>query len=255
MEHSINIMLSKLVNILKDNEPSIFLFGSVVLDDFKLGWSDIDIICLTNKAVQEQQANELVNLRQTLLVQYQGNPYFRLFEGGILTLDAFLNNDKDTVVYWGTSGQRLTDKFELDPFARIELLENGRLLFGNDFRHLILYPTKTDIVDAIQHHYTTIRMHGKSGGGWLLDIARCLYTLKTGKVIAKTKAGEWAIKENLCPDVEVMKRVVEIRKNPLVLINDEETKQWQKTLEPYIQKFADVLEAELRTLQASFGIN
>lgn len=248
MEQCINIMVSKITNILRDNKPSIFLFGSVVLDDFKLGWSDIDIICLTDGAIQEQQANELVNLRQTLLAQYQGNPYFRLFEGGMLTLNAFLYNDEDTVVYWGTSGQRLTNKFELDPFARIELIENGRLLFGNDFRHLILYPTKTDIVDAIHRHYTIIRKYGKSGGGWLLDIARCLYTLKTNKVIAKTRAGEWAIEENLCPDVEIMKRVLEIRKNPFVFLSNEKTKQWQNTLEPYIQKYADVLEAELRTI-------
>jgi len=109
MEQSINIMVNRITNILHDNNPSIFLFGSVVLDDFKLGWSDIDFICLTKKTITNEQANELVNLRQTLLAEYPGDKYFRLFEGGMLSLDAFINNVDDTVVYWGTSGQRITN--------------------------------------------------------------------------------------------------------------------------------------------------
>jgi len=247
MEQSIEIMVNRITSILKDNKPSIFLFGSVVLDDFKLGWSDIDFICLTEKAITNKQANELVNLRQTLLAEYPGDKYFRLFEGQMLTLQAFLNNDEDTVIYWGTSGQRLTNHGGLCPFSTIELLESGRLLFGNDFRHLISYPTRTEIIEAIKQVYENISKYGIEypGCGWLLDIARCLYTLKTNKVIAKTKAGEWVIEENLCPDTSVMEKVVEIRKNPLELKNSEETKQWDKTLAPYTQKFLDILKAEL----------
>lgn len=241
-------MVNKIAEILYGNEPSIMQYGSVVLDDFKLGWSDIDFICLANKAITKKQADELINLRQTLLSEYPGNQYFRLFEGGMLTFNAFINNDEDTVVYWGTSGQRLTKKYELDPFGKIELIESGRLLFGSDFKHLITYPKKEEIINAIKQWYSTIRKHGNSGGGWLLDIARCLYTLKTGKIIAKTKAGEWAIEEKLCPDIEIMEKVVEIRKNPLELLANEEIKQWQKSLEQHIQKFADVLEEALRPL-------
>ena len=247
MEQSIKIMVNRITEILENNNPSIFLFGSVVLDDFKLGWSDIDFICLTEKSITNEQADELVNLRQTLLAEYPGNKYFRLFEGVMLTLQAFLNNDEDTVVYWGTSGQRLTNRGGLCPFGKIELLESGRLLCGNDFRHFISYPTRKEIIEEIKKHYETIRQQGNFGGTWYLDIARCLYTLKTNKLIAKTKAGEWAIDENICPDISVMKKIVEIRKNPIELKNDEEIKRWLKTLGEHIQKFADVLEAELRT--------
>jgi hypothetical protein len=38
--------------------------------------------------------------------------------------------------------------------------------------------------------------------GWLLDIARCIYSLRTGGVIAKTAVGEWAVKENIAPDAQ-----------------------------------------------------
>jgi len=247
MEQSIKIMVNKITRILSDDNPSIYLFGSVVLDDFKFGWSDIDFICLTEKTILDEQADELVPLRQTLLAEYPENKYFRLFEGVMMTLEAFIKNSGDTVVYWGTSGQRLVRNWGLCQFGKIELLENGRLLFGNDIRRLISYPTKTEIINEIKHTYENISEFGVKfpAGPWLLDIARCLYTLKTNKVIAKTNAGEWAIENNLCPDLSVMKRVVEIRKNPLKLKNSDETKEWNKTLAPYIQKFLDVLRAEL----------
>jgi len=246
MEKSISIMVNRIAGILKGVNPSIFLFGSAVLDDFKLGWSDIDIICLTEKTMQKSQAEELVSLRQALMLEHPGNPYFRLFEGGMLALNAFLHNANDTVVYWGTSGQRITNSYNLCPFGKIELLESGRKLYGDDFRHMLPYPTRAEIIEAIKSHYRTIRQHGKSGVGFLLDTARCVYTLRANKVIAKTKAGEWAIAENICPDVSVMRKALEIRNNPLELLNNENTKQWQGTLEPHIQKFADVLEDELR---------
>ena len=70
--------------------------------------------------------------------------------------------------------------------------------------------------------------------------------IMTNKIIAKTKAGEWVINENICPDSSIMEKVVEIRKNPLKLKSDDAIQKWEKTLGPYIQKFADVLETELR---------
>jgi predicted nucleotidyltransferase len=68
MQTSIHIMVDRITGLLSGNTPSIYLFGSVVLDDFKLGWSDIDIVCLTEKEMTEQQAEELVGLRQSLLL-------------------------------------------------------------------------------------------------------------------------------------------------------------------------------------------
>ena len=66
MEQSIELMKNKIVNILNDKNPSIFLFGSVVL---------------------------------------------QLFECGVVTPNTFFHNTKDTVIYWGTSGQRITNRY------------------------------------------------------------------------------------------------------------------------------------------------
>lgn len=69
--------------------PSIYLAGSVALEDFRFGRSDNDIVCFTEKQVTESQAGELVFLRQKLMSEYPENKYYRLFEGVIGAWDAF----------------------------------------------------------------------------------------------------------------------------------------------------------------------
>lgn len=238
LNEAIQTMTSEIVSILADNKPTIYLFGSVVLDDFKLGWSDIDIVVLTEREIPEQQAETLVGLRQNMLERYPGNPYFRLFEGGMLSADAFLNNRTERTIYWGTSGQRITDNYKLDSFGTAELLDKGILIYGDDVRGKMKYPTYAQMRDDIARHIETVREHGSSVG-WLLDIARGIYTLRTGNVIAKTAAGEWALENELCPDVEAMEKAVSIRKEPTQY--SKEDKLVDKAV---VLRFADVIDNE-----------
>ncbi len=76
--------------------------------------------------------------------------------------------------------------------------------------------------------------------GWLLDIARGIYTLRTGKIIAKTAAGEWALKELLCPDIDILQKAAQIRKESLHY-----SKEDKSIDNAVIQRFSDVLEGEL----------
>lgn len=117
VQRAIDKMVREISSILSDVKPSIYLYGSSVLDDFKLGWSDIDILALTDSQMSEGQAQSLVGLRQAMLADEPGNLYYRSFEGGMLTLDAFLSGAADRVVYWGTSGERVTDRYVFDSFA------------------------------------------------------------------------------------------------------------------------------------------
>jgi len=112
-------------------------------------------------------------------------------------------------------------------------------------------PTHEEFLGDIRHHYETIRNYAqKTGGnlyafGWMLDIARCLYTLQRDEVISKTQAGEWALREGLCPEKAVMEEVLRIRGDPEAAVRDADTMFWAKEMGPHVQKFADVLEAYL----------
>ena len=84
-----------------------------------------------------------------------------------------------------------------DSFGMTELLVNSVLLYGNDIRNQLKAPEFSELYADVKHHYETIRKYVQKtersfySFGWLLDIARFIYTLRTGKIIAKTDAAEW----------------------------------------------------------------
>ena len=249
---AINRMVREISSILQGNDSSVYLYGSSALNDFRLGWSDIDILVLTDEQITEKQAQKLVGLRQVMLEKESDHPYYRSFEGGMLTLDAFLTGKADRVVYWGSGGEKITDRYVLDSFCMTELIESSVLLYGNDIRYQLKAPEFNELYTDIKHHLETIRTYAQKTGcsiysfGWMLDIARCIYTLHTGKIIAKTDAGEWALENNFCPVPDALKTALKVRKAPLEFKKDELTLDYAGTLGYPIQKFADVLEKELQ---------
>lgn len=251
---AIQNMTSQIVHILAPNDASVYIYGSYVLDDFQLGWSDLDILVLTEKPISEQQADELVDLRQRMSAAEPHNPFYRCFEGGMLTLDAFKGHVPDRVVYWGTSGQRITNSFQFDACCMKELFDCSRLLFGKDIRRQLAPPSFENIKSNIQFHYETIRKYASStersiySFGWILDIARCIYTLRTGKIISKTAAGAWASQNRLFHDTAALKTALEVRKNPQTYLESAELQDLSEKLGTVIQQYADVLERELQNV-------
>ena len=251
LERSIRHITARIKDCLIVSDPSVYLYGSVVLGDFKSGWSDIDILVLTKKPITEEQANRLVNLRRAMLAEEPDNPYYRSFEGEMLTLDAFVGKMPDRVVYWGTSGQRITDNCHFDSFSMKVLLENGRLLCGEDVRDKLIEPTFEEMKKDIENHLNSIRKYAHLSGrslysfGWMLDISRCLYTLRTGKIIAKTAAGEWALKESLCPSPDTLEYALKVRRTPWLYKDDEKSLEYAGITNGDIQQYADILEREL----------
>ena len=236
--------------ILGDKLLSVYLYGSVTLRDYQDGWSDIDIICFTAQPLSQPEAEQLLMLRQQL-TETEKDPMFRKMEGAVVCLDEFANACYTKLVYWGTSGQRITDAYSFDVFSMYELIKYGELIFGRDIRRRFTLPTDSELRKGVEQHYETVRKYAQKTNdslyscGWLLDIARCLYTLKNGDIISKTEAGRWALAENLCPCTEEMNITLKIRKNPSEYMNLPETKRWLCTLGESVQKFADILEKEL----------
>ena len=251
MKQAIKVMTRELLRILEGQEPSLYLFGSVTMDDFHLGWSDIDFLCLTGQPLSPSQRETLVPLRQTLLKAEPGNPYYRSFEGGVLSLDAFLTGKAEPAVYWGTSGQRVTENYRFDCFSMVELLDCGILLAGEDVRPMMRRPHREELLRGVEEHLRSTREYGSQTGeslysyGWLLDISRCLYTLETGGVIAKTAAGDWALERGLCPVPAALREALAVRRHPEIFHSDAEARRRAAQLGEEIQRYGDVLEERL----------
>lgn len=80
----------------------------------------------------------------------------------------------------------------------------------------------------------------------MLDIARCIYTLRTGKIIEKTAAAEWELKNDLRPDPDALRYALKVRRSPLEYKDDKQTFDYAEMLAKPIQRFADMLERKLR---------
>lgn len=66
----------------------------------------------------------------------------------------------------------------------------------------------------------------------MLDIARCLYTLKTGRVVSKTYAGETALRLGWCPDEDALRDALAVRCDPTLTkwISDESIARFNAVL-------------------------
>ncbi|MDR0929727.1 MAG: DUF4111 domain-containing protein [Oscillospiraceae bacterium] len=247
MTDAVHTMTNEIVAILADCTPTIYLYGSAATDDSRLGWSDIDLLVLTRGDISAAQADALLPLRQIMMAREPDNPYYRSFEGGMLDLAAFLSGERTRAVYWGTSGQRIAERHALNNLSMAELLTHGRLLRGEEVRGRMAMPTYAQLCADVGRHVETIRKYAQTTGrsiysyGWLLDIARGLYTLQTGQIIAKTVAGEWALAQGLCPNAEVMQMALAVRKNPMRYKDDPNILDKAAALGGEIQRFADVL--------------
>ena len=246
---AINTMAVSIQRILADCSPSIYLYGSVTADDYQHGWSDIDLLVLTRDTIPAQQAEELLELRQQLCTNDPDTPHYRLFEGGMLDLGSFLTGEDTLVVYWGTTGQRIKAGHAFSSFDMISLLQSGQLLLGKDVRRHLEMPDFAAVQNDIAAHLDAIREHGKGSRsiyayGWLLDIARGLYTLVNGQVTSKTAAAQWVLDQRLCPCPAELSMALTVRRQPK-LIQDESVLAYAEGLTEAIQRFAIVLEKAL----------
>ena len=246
---AINTMAVSIYNILESVHPSIYLYGSVTAEDFRPGWSDIDLLVLTQEPITETQADLLLTLRQQLAQRDPDTPYYRAFEGGMLDLGSFLTNESTRVVYWGTTGERIKERHDFSAFDRASLLQNGQLLLGKDVRRHFEMPEYPEIATAVISHAVSIRQHGKGARslyayGWLLDIARCMYTLVNGRLTTKTTAAQWALDEHLCPCPAELSMALTVRRQP-ELIRDESVLTYAEGLTEAIQSFLNLLEKAL----------
>lgn len=239
---AINTMAVTIDRILADNSPSIYLYGSVTAEDYRPGWSDIDLLVLTADPVTAAQADLLLHLRQKLGCMDPDTPCYRLFEGGMLDLGSFLTGEETRVVYWGTTGERIKTTHSFSALDRVSLVQNGQLLLGKDVRRHIEMPDFQEILAATENHLAAIETHGAGSRsiyayGWLLDAARCMYTLVNGRLTTKTNAAQWALDERLCPCPAELSMALTVRRQP-ELIHDESVLNYAETLTDAIQTYA-----------------
>ena len=128
-------------------------------------------------------------------------------------------------------------------------MQNGQLLLGKDVRRHLEMPEYAAIGADLAAHVQTVRQYGAGSRsiyayGWLLDLARCMYTLVNGRLTTKTAAAQWALDEHLCPCPAELSMALTVRRQP-ELIQDESVLAYAEGLTEAIQSFVHLLEKAL----------
>lgn len=66
LECALSRMTEAVCGLLVGCRPSVYLYGSAVSGDFRLGWSDLDVLVLTREPIPPSAAEALVSLRQMM---------------------------------------------------------------------------------------------------------------------------------------------------------------------------------------------
>lgn len=168
----------------------IWLHGSLATGDHRPGVSDIDVVAITTRSLDESDVGDVERLHRHLDSTWPGSAL------GCTYVDAArLSAPEASHLTW-THGRRVERR--LSAMVRAELLDHGRTLLGRE-PAAVLEPMSTDDVrDAVRHELTRywswavrrpwLFLDSRHADLALLSMARARLTLASGELATKTRA-------------------------------------------------------------------
>lgn len=233
--------------ILNNSILSAYCFGSSIYGDFCSGYSDLDFFIITENAIIEHNFEEFSLLRTEF--KNSKHPYFSVLEGEVISKNAIKNDIESNVIYWGTSKDRLNHRYGLSGFSLRGLINKGYLIYGEDLRKKLPYPSDEEMLGQVNSMIATIRKYAQATNedihsiDWLFLISQSIYWLKTLDTDGKTNASRWIINNCNYSWRDTLQKAVEIRQCP-ILAKLDENKEWLRSLGNTVQSACDTLTLE-----------
>lgn len=212
-----------IVRTLGENHVSTILHGGIVLDEFTLHFSDIDLIVII-KEVSQKEVNLLVGLWNEWREEHPFGEklWVNLFGVELLT------NKMGMAWTISKKGVRTVQGMPIDGMELHTLLNHGKTIKGKRLIHRFPQLPKNYQVDELGTFHqileaysmtTPLQPHYHGGQptdddiGIILTFPRFLYNLKTGKILTKCKAAKWYA-ERYKPFREELLTIAKFRLNP-----------------------------------------
>lgn len=185
--------------VLQENLVGIYLYGSLVTEDFDAGVSDLDLVAALHSGLDEASFRLLEDLHSDVIRRFP--KWDNRLELAYVSLDALETfRDRPSSIAIISPGE---------PFHRIDagydwliswymLRETGVALKGPDIASLIAPMELSSYIEAVQSHIEAYRdsVGSASSKSFLsyivLTTGRGLYTVLQGQPISKIKAATWA---------------------------------------------------------------
>lgn len=192
--------------ILRTNLIGLYLFGSLTYGDFNPDTSDIDLVAITTKPLNQDELNSIKQLHNEIAKQYR--KWNDRLECSYTPVDLFKNTlpPKEPRPYYGAG-----IFYEKAPYGNEWIINNyllchhGIPLLGTDFKKLIQPIDITEVKKACIRDLFQEWEPKIMDPEWLdnshyqayliLNLCRILYTVSCGVAGSKKTAAEWVKKE------------------------------------------------------------
>jgi predicted nucleotidyltransferase len=199
----LELLILELQVILKGNLTGIYLYGSLVWGDFDEQVSDIDILTVTEKFINQEEFNALHKMHEQLIRQYP--KWHDRIEIAYVAKDGLITfKDKKYKIAVISPGEAFNIKEAgLDWLINYYLIqEQSMILFGPAPASMITPISQTEFISNVKDQALEWRNwieHTKGSVGYqfyaVLTICRAMYTIHRGAQASKSVAGNWAKNE------------------------------------------------------------
>ena len=220
--------LDEIIKISNRQLLAVYLTGSVSLNDYYAGKSDIDFLILCKEIPDTKFRRQLENVHSLIKQKFKKSNLSGIYLA-FENLNIPHSHTFKTLSYH--EGQMRETNFDAAPITLFELKTTAITLFGIPAQEL---PVTTQINDVNKYLFENINSYWKNWIGksfllsrrkWLLvifprltewvvlGVARQLYTLRTGKITSKTGAGYYCLLHLPAEHHAILEQAIAIRKN------------------------------------------
>lgn len=222
----VNTFIGRLQEIEKDYIEGVYLTGSISQNDFHISKSDIDFVILCRELPDEQMQKHLFSAHRSIEKSFPDTA----LNGWYITRESLkLSSYQNSPALLFEKGSLTIQHENISPVTLYELHKYGVSVFGVPASELPIVISNKSLNDFLFRNINSywadwVERHSKGTQGkillilfprlteWvILGVARQYYTLKTGLITSKTKAGQYVLQHLPKEYHEILREAVQIR--------------------------------------------
>lgn len=199
----LDIILENIQEIMGANLIALYLDGSLVIGDFDLKQSDIDLVAVLSNQMDDNEFSKLKSMHELIVVDYP--EWDDRIEVCYITANALAKVKSTT--------SSIANISPGEPFHRLEsskkwimnwylTREKGITLFGPSPKTIIEPISLTEFIESVRNHVSSWDEWAKNMSKNTyaqsyarLSLCRALYSIRIGDQVSKIQAANWVMNE------------------------------------------------------------